>query len=594
MKTFIKTAAAGILLSMLSCTKIEQNAVVPQRIGYQTVVAVPTRAVDGVVYDTSIPFKSAAFWNPDGDALRASSTLWMPESDVSFTDSAWATAKDYYWPVSGGSLTFLSYSPAYVDMQIGRDGISLDWDASDIDNRSADLMVAEIQTGRRPAVTGVSEAVPTVFHHILSQIKVSAVVEDSSRIRITSVSFTNVNTKAHFSAYMRGGEWGEMRHLWTGLKERATVGVEMEPILLSSDYRQIGDIYMAIPQVTNSPGKEVRMIVTYDNLSTSQTGLSVSLTLSEFGSSKWGRAKKVHYMLSFGQSDKPIAFAASDEDWEEPYHENMTIGADIQSQSFGIYGYYSAVAGDRKNKFNVFASAKPVEVRHADGAQAWDYGPSQYWKRNFNYRFRAYWPYKASVLESASDADNMIIEYRIDEHDYDLMLAYSTRNPAADGFGTVELCFQHALCALNFSVDFGEDNPETDTVENFYVKGIASYGHMKYNSTAQSSSNILKRKDWTAVYENKYEHYVWKGSEGHNSHMVFAIPQEILEGRTVVHFRTKGQGGEVDHTVTIPAIEWEPGKIYNYNFLVKESEIGLDVVVKPWTIKSSTIVVEIV
>ncbi len=284
------------------------------------------------------------------------------------------------------------------------------------------------------------------------------------------------------------------------------------------------------------------------------------------------------------------------------YEQVTTDALRTAGESFGIYGYMSS--SENGPGTNVFDTNAAKEVTF--NGTAWTYSPLQYWSRNQYYRFRAFWPYEAVQLEAVSNADNITIEYRIDEHKYDLMFAYATRYPANEGYEKVPMEFQHALSGIRINVGFNSETVaagKTDRITEFHINGIAASGHVNFDGEKP------EREDWVTLFDNSYSHYNWTGSEmfgvdggspgvvnifgtDDNTNLLFAIPQAIQSGRTAVHFKTQS-GNMVDHTVTLPPINWEPGKIYNYTFLINESNITVNVTIKPWTVKSSTVIIEI-
>lgn len=169
-----------------------------------------------------------------------------------------------------------------------------------------------------------------------------------------------------------------------------------------------------------------------------------------------------------------------------------TTTATLKNKSFGIYGMYSVTDGGKGT--NVFDFSSPVEVKYTTDIIShetnWTYtfSGSQYsakknWKRNMYYRFRAYHPYDATILQSSSSADGIDIEYRVLDDSYDLLLASAKRYPANDGYGRVQMEFHHALCALKFKIAFKETvtpSTYTDNIIHFYIKGLNAYGHLNH------------------------------------------------------------------------------------------------------------------
>ena len=288
-----------------------------------------------------------------------------------------------------------------------------------------------------------------------------------------------------------------------------------------------------------------------------------------------------------------------------------TTTATLKNKSFGVYGMYSVTDGGKGT--NVFDFSSPVEVRYTtEGSSTeknWTYtfSGSQYsakknWKRNMYYRFRAYHPYDATLLQSSSSADGIDIEYRVLDDSYDLLMASAKRYPANDGYGRVQMEFHHALCALKFKIAFKETvtpSTYTDNIIHFYIKGLNAYGHL--NHTGFGKDEVF---DWSGTFNSQDKLYEWTGNKTfgvkrpgveatdilESTEYFFAIPQTCSDpanGPTSIHLFTKNSGGdnEIDHTVNLQPLKWEAGKIYTYTLLVNKSDIEVSVTIEPWLTK---------
>lgn len=286
-----------------------------------------------------------------------------------------------------------------------------------------------------------------------------------------------------------------------------------------------------------------------------------------------------------------------------------TTTATLKNKPFGVYGMYSVTDGGKGT--NVFDFSSPVEVKYTtdiisnetnwtytfSGSQ---YSAKKYWKRNMYYRFRAYHPYDATLLQSSSSADGIDIEYRVLDDSYDLLLASAKRYPANDGY-RVQMEFKHALCALKFKIAFKETvTPATytDNIIHFYIKGLNAYGHLNYTGFGKDEAF-----NWQGTFNSQDKLYEWTGDKtfGVKGHVeptdilelkeyFFAIPQTCSDpanGPTSIHLYTRKSGGdnEIDHTVNLPRLEWEAGKIYTYTLLVNKSDIEVSVTIEPWLTK---------
>lgn len=319
-----------------------------------------------------------------------------------------------------------------------------------------------------------------------------------------------------------------------------------------------------------------------------------------------------------------IGFSTSTVSQVEDTKSNPTGGVpttdkNLKDNSFGVYGMYSVTDGGKGT--NVFDFSSPVEVKYTtdiiSNQTNWTYtfSGSQYsakknWKRNMYYRFRAYHPYdKATLLQSSSSADGIDIEYSILDDSYDLLLASATRHTAGGNYGTVQMAFKHALCALKFKIAFQNTvtpSNYTDSIIHFYIKGLNAYGHLSY--TGFGKDEVF---DWSGTFNSHDKLYEWHGKKefGVNGAVVnesekvkptdilgpneyfFAIPQTCsneANGLTYIHLFTQKSGGdkdEIDHTVNLPQLKWEAGKIYTYTLLVNKSDIEVSVTIEPWLTK---------
>ena len=287
-----------------------------------------------------------------------------------------------------------------------------------------------------------------------------------------------------------------------------------------------------------------------------------------------------------------------------------TTTATLQNKPFGVYGMYSVTDGGKGT--NVFDFSSPVEVRYTTEGSSTEknwtytfsgsqYSAKKYWKRNMYYRFRAYHPYDATLLQSSSSADGIDIEYRVLDDSYDLLLASAKRYPANDGYGRVQMEFKHALCALKFKIAFKETvTPATytDNIIHFYIKGLNAYGHLSYTGFGKDEAF-----NWQGTFNSQDKLYEWTGDKtfgvkgtvaptdilGSNEYF-FAIPQTCSDpanGPTSIHLYTRKSGGdnEIDHTVNLKPLKWEAGKIYTYTLLVNKSDIEVSVTIEPWLTK---------
>ena len=270
----------------------------------------------------------------------------------------------------------------------------------------------------------------------------------------------------------------------------------------------------------------------------------------------------------------------------------------MRSKPFGIYGLY---AQDPRSETgtNVFLSTDAVSVSHQTGS--WEYDDLAYWSINQFYRFRAYHPYSGSAFNvlNSSSVDLISIDYKVASGNEDLMFAFweGQANEAVIS-RRVPMSFTHALAGLSFSIGFkdSEDDSRTDNITSFAVSGIIPNGTVLY--THPDGDYDAAKMIWIAEnYDASTKYYQWTGSKpfyklgAHTAtpifdgqdHVVMAIPQSSsgAKGPTKVFFTTS-EGGEAVNEITLPPVQWEPGVIYNYTFIISQSKIDVEITIKDW------------
>lgn len=284
--------------------------------------------------------------------------------------------------------------------------------------------------------------------------------------------------------------------------------------------------------------------------------------------------------------------------------ENVVLSTteSMRSKPFGIYGLYSDNPGD-ENGTNVFLSTNAQAVSYNSSSAKWEYDPLAYWSINKFYRFRAYHPYNGTAFNvlNSSSVDLISIDYKIASGSDDLMFAFWT-GQADESVITknVSMQFFHALSGLTFSV--GMKNSEVvpdgyqDAVTSFWVSGIIPNGTVLY--THPDGRFNKAQMIWIAEnYDSSTKYYQWTGSKTFGkinkpdpavsifdgSSVVLAIPQSSsgAKGPTKAYFTTQN-GGDAVNEITLPAVQWEPGVIYSYCFVISQSKIEVEITIKDW------------
>lgn len=301
-----------------------------------------------------------------------------------------------------------------------------------------------------------------------------------------------------------------------------------------------------------------------------------------------------------------ISFASTAEDavlqTKSGAGENVILSTSetMKTKPFGIYGLY---AQDPRSETgtNVFLSTDAVAVSYR--TNSWEYDDLAYWSINQFYRFRAYHPYSGSAFNvlNSSSVDLISIDYKVASGTEDLMFAFwkGQANEAVIS-QRVPMTFVHALAGLSFSIGFKNspdvDDNRTDNITSFAVSGIIPNGTVLY--THPDGDYDAAKMIWIAEnYDASTKYYQWTGSNAfyklgaHTAtpifdgpdNVVMAIPQSSsgAKGPTKVFFTTS-EGGDAVNEITLPEVQWEPGVIYSYTFIISQSKIDVEITIKDW------------
>ena len=242
--------------------------------------------------------------------------------------------KTYYWPKQG-SLTFFAWTdntatPTGTYAGCAKDkGITFTA-YSAFDNKNKDLLVANIakdMDGKNnlTAHQGWEPGVPTVFHHVLSNLAFKIKTNDSyagATYSLKSITLKNISTKGN---YAQGSPTATVaENVWTG-----HVDVKAMPVFTSAAGQPVSstaallspsadDFSIVLPQKFADATPEIEIVYT---ITTNYTGTAVVETVTETKPLKdiytegWVSGKK--YTLNIKLSLNEILWDPSVEGWED-------------------------------------------------------------------------------------------------------------------------------------------------------------------------------------------------------------------------------------------------------------------------------------
>lgn len=336
MKRIILLAASAMAI-LAGCTRTEIRSIAdePQQITFRTI---ETKAADDFLNTNK--FYSYAYFLPSGKTWAAKSAdaqEYIKGALIAFntTDNAWkADGATYYWPKQG-SLTFFAWTdytdaPAPTLAGCAKDkGITFTA-YSAFDHKNKDLLVADIakdMDGKNNLTThqGWKPGVPTVFHHVLSNLAFKIKTNDNyagATYSLKSIKLKNISTKGDYAQGSPAATAAE--NVWTG-----HVDVKDMPVFTSAAGQSVSstaallqpstdDFSIVLPQKFADTTPEIEIVYT---ITTNYTGTAVVETVTETKPLKdiytegWVSGKK--YTLNIKLSLNEILWDPSVEGWED-------------------------------------------------------------------------------------------------------------------------------------------------------------------------------------------------------------------------------------------------------------------------------------
>ncbi len=175
MKTWRNIFILGVLVGLAACTKVE-NVYVPETISYSVgTYANATKASEYRAYEGLDHFNSKSFFHAEG---AANGSVFF-ESTIAWDGAIWAPSHDYYWPRHPQNyLNFVSWYAKNGSTDIVPSVVTeTEFRIADREIEAQDrILIADEawrQTSNITPGTYYTPGVPTLFHHLLSRVKVN-------------------------------------------------------------------------------------------------------------------------------------------------------------------------------------------------------------------------------------------------------------------------------------------------------------------------------------------------------------------------------------------------------------------------------------
>ena len=357
MKKWFNIVVLSILVAPWGCTTVDYDPAPSRKVTFEGGSFAPqTRAIESVGGEIT-SFSSRAWMHGAGVEAPVN---FFPEAGESiiWDGSLWAPAIDYFWPKGAESyVNFVSWYDKNGTPTAASE-TSLVWtiDGSTRSLAEDDNIMFADEAWRYNdnateyiATSGVSEGVPTLFHHALARVtfaaKATPLSEGSTRwsVKITDVRLEGVKQAGTLSLSNADPGSKGTRAWWTGSvgsapawsltgspADIARPGVEFS---LSED----GVAVPLIPTRSVLPQSTENMVLKFNYEIRSDydtTGgnyvvekLSASIPLSEFsgGLDAWEMNQSITYTITVNPKTNLILFDPSSVDWNEDPNNKMYL-----------------------------------------------------------------------------------------------------------------------------------------------------------------------------------------------------------------------------------------------------------------------------
>lgn len=361
---------AAFFLSVSACVRVDadRETVPAKNISYQVVncrlnspeVEKAATKAETKPFDDNDSFISSAYWLPAGQAwddkdgegnfYRNSASVYIDKAEISKNGDVWKDAsKSYYWP-KDGSLTFFAYAPSYLPEASGTgNGVSISnagvsykgWEAKD-DRLKTDFMAAvPAKDKSRNTNEYYSAGVPMLFKHKLAQIQFVAFAEKDDEsidddIYIESLVLTNIYSVGDFAQNNTDeGAWSNRSQPTEYVLYQTDTPVKLPTTELKLMPSGLETMLM-IPQnlsalAVDDPNLGVHRFtpeinITYYKGSIDSGKKTEKVKFEDIRSYLWSMGTTVKYSISFGDTDIPILFDPSVNNWSDGDGIGLIVG----------------------------------------------------------------------------------------------------------------------------------------------------------------------------------------------------------------------------------------------------------------------------
>ncbi|MBO4557277.1 MAG: fimbrillin family protein [Bacteroidales bacterium] len=346
MKKSIIIALAAVV-ALASCTKVKTDSEKSEAITFKVINYLQqTKANTAYTGDA---FGTFAYWDATDWATNGDANVFMDNEKIAQDPTyaaagEWGPATQYFWPKTG-KLTFASYSPYTAGSDNGFSEKPVFAKTSGfvfknytiVDDTDVDLMVADLatdQTKNNPEyqLSGNTDGVPTLFHHVLSQVgflfKTVANPNPNveySKIILKEVKINDINNKGTYTQ--------NNTNVWAGQTGTASynynpaTGNNVELIPGEDAKAPKVESRIVLPQTLTAAGQQVELSYTIvtkykSNDTPAEEEVTSTADLVTSAIASWDPNMSIVYTITINPlSDEPILFDPAVAPWD-----NVTDG----------------------------------------------------------------------------------------------------------------------------------------------------------------------------------------------------------------------------------------------------------------------------
>ena len=345
-------------LTMAACTKteIDETLVPDQKISFQVADYVHQTRADG---DATATPSSFLYEFTDPNNAQFTCNAFMKGAGVdnyqnffpvageiikwNASEKEWApSSHDYYWPKSAESyVNFFSWYDTGAGPTTKENG-KIEWKDREIGTGDNIMYADPAWRFQKNTVTykldGVSEGIPTLFHHALAQVEFRAYATKLSvenvctwTIKLTDLELKVANkgtltltATEPSSGFNIQGTWGETAPAWVPAEEKKSImstTFDVTKTVATCEAAKLLANQSVLPQNLSGVNLTFKLDITttYGTGETSVTHqeiIPVNIPMSEFNTTEWALNTKYIYTLKIEPADQRVLFdPAVEADW---------------------------------------------------------------------------------------------------------------------------------------------------------------------------------------------------------------------------------------------------------------------------------------